>query len=191
MTVTSIGGVDAEARSLKRSMTSALKTTQHSGYSSNDGRVKSRSLLEIYRSLRNRRLCEYRKADDAADQGYLRKRRQDWDGLQNSKGLKWRGGDHMLVVLPRHSETATLAINDLAKIEFALPTVAQVSAGLEDFATPNAPGMKAILGKEFGLAAATCTHVRNGVLSVEFLDGDVLGGIPAEYGGLIHVASAD
>jgi hypothetical protein len=188
---------------LKRSMTSLLKTTQHSGYSSNDARVKSRSLLEIYTSLRNHRLREYRKADDLADKGYLRNRRQVWDGNPGgrNKCLKWRSGDHMLVALPYHSETSTLPIGDLAKIGFSKGSsskplsedrfVAQVSAGLQDFATPNAPGMKAILGKELGFAAATCTFIRNGVLSVEFLDGDVLGGVPAEYGGLIHVSSAD
>jgi hypothetical protein len=61
--LTSLSGIDAEGRSLKRSVTSALKTE-------GDTEAQARKLLEIYSSLQARRLTKYRKADDAADQGY-------------------------------------------------------------------------------------------------------------------------
>lgn len=48
---------------MKRSVTSGLKTE-------GDTEAQARKLLEIYSSLQARRLTKYRKADDAADQGY-------------------------------------------------------------------------------------------------------------------------
>jgi hypothetical protein len=175
--MTSIAGVDVDARSVKRVMKSTLKHTQHSGYAHVRAAAKPQEPLDIYNTLRDRRLGEYRKLEnDAANLGYLRKRRQIWDGVSNTKGLKWKGGDHVLLIVPRHAETSTLTAGELAKIKMPPPTAAQTAAGLEDFATPDSFGIKAVLGTSLGFAAATCTFVRNGVLSVEFMDGDVLGG---------------
>ena len=52
-------------------------------------------VLQIYEALRDKRLPDYRKVDDASDSGYLRTRKLIWDGLTNTKGLRWKGGDHV------------------------------------------------------------------------------------------------
>ena len=102
--------------------------------------------------------------------------------------MKWKGGDHLLITVPHGGSTLTAV--QLASLGLPPPSQAQISSGLEDWATPDSIGMRAMLGEKLGFAAATCIHIRNGVLSVEFLDGDVLGGVPAEYGGLLRIPAA-
>lgn len=185
--LTSVAGVDVEARSLKRQQKAALKHTQHSGYPSHDVRVQARGVLQIYEALRNRRMQDYKKVDDAADHGYLRKRKQIWDGMLNTKGLKWKGGDHLLIVVPKHPGIETVSPHELSKLNLPPATHGQIAAGLEDMSTHDGLGMKALLAGSggLGLAAATCVYIRNGVLSVGFLDGDLMGGIPADFGGML------
>ena len=185
--LTATAGVDVEARSLKRSQKAALKHTQHSGYPSHDIRVQSRGVLEIYKALRDRRQQDYKKIDDAADLGYLRKRKQVWDGMMNTKGLKWKGGDHVLIIVPKHPDIETLTPHELSKLNLPPATQAQINAGLEDMSTFDGLGMKALIAGSGGLAlaVATCVYIRNGILSVEFLDGDLMGGIPADFGGML------
>ena len=158
--------------------------------------AEPRSELDIYCTLRDRRASAYRKDDDVADQGFLRKRRQVWDGMMNQKGLRWKGGDHLLVAISKTGAGAEiLPLSELRALD--LPQAGGSFRLGGPCPSLHDGSIAKMLGGELGMAVATCIHIRNGVLSVEFLDGDVFGGIPVRscdnhcYVALAVNASAD